>query len=150
MKEGKEERKKAYLELWSLLLNNFQNLSSLLPLFFLQKQVTKDIYLYRQTLLIYSYTQKPSEKKNLNFLSIILKDESLTTHCFHHNPFQSVLSRLPKVEKNHLHEIFTMIFIQLIFHFPLEMILPYLHGFFHFLGEINLSSPLQLFNFLHK
>jgi hypothetical protein len=53
-----------------------------------------------------------------------------------------VLSRLPKVENNHLHEIFTMIFIQLIFHFPLEMILPYLHGFFHFLGEINLSSPL--------
>jgi hypothetical protein len=102
MKERKKERKKAYLELWGLLLNNFQNLWALLPLFFLlQKQVTKDIYLYRQTLLTYSYRQNLPKKQNLNFLSIIPKDESLTNHCFHHNPFWSVFSQLPKVENNH-------------------------------------------------
>jgi hypothetical protein len=90
------------------------------------------------------------KKQSFNSSSIILKDESLTIHCFHHNPFRSVLVWLPKVENNYLHEIFTTIFTQLIFHFPLEMILPYLHGFFHFLREINLLSPLWLFNFLHR
>jgi len=88
-------------------------------------------------------------------LFVVPKVEGLTTLYSCHGPFQSVLIWVPKVENNHFLykfkscNIVHVTFIELNPHLPLELILPYFHKLFHFLGEINFLFPFWLFNFLH-